>query len=148
MRYLNIWMNMTLTMMTSMRYDYPLNCIKIVNGGTLLTEGLKETQHTRIELDEENKSELEILYSFGVVLFEHTILSNDDVECSICYFAPSDVYDIVVIDKKNNALLKYESCSKLNEKYSSYFNLVNGQTIHSDGYGKLLCGSHSIEYVL
>ena len=111
-----------------------------------MSEGIKETEYTRIEVDEDNKSEIEILYSFDVVIFEHVICSNDDMEVSICYFAPSDVYDIVVIDKKNRRLLEYERCDKLNDKYSKYFNLIKGQTAHDDA--SLTCGSHSIEYTL
>ncbi|RAP54375.1 MAG: hypothetical protein BZ137_02530 [Methanosphaera sp. rholeuAM130] len=89
-----------------------------------------------------------MLYSFGVVLFEHTVLKNDSYEYSICYFAPSDVYDIVVIDKKHNLLLKYETCHQLNEKYSDYFNLINGQRALDDDGDELVCRSHSIEYTL
>ena len=113
-----------------------------------MAEGIKETQHTRIEVDEDNKSEIEMLYSFGVVIFEHVILSNENMEVSICYFAPSDVYDIVEIDKKNKALLKYDTCKQLNEKYSAYFNMINGQSVIDDDNHKLLCGSHSVEYTL
>ena len=111
-------------------------------------EGIKETQHTRIEVDEETKSDVEILYSFGVVIFEHTILKNDNIEISICYFAPGDVYDIVIIDKNNNSLLKYETSKQLNEKYNKYFNLINGQKTLDDDNNELNCRSHSVEYTL
>lgn len=113
-----------------------------------LSEGIKETQHTRIEVDDENRSEMEMLYSFGVVIFEHVIVSNDNMEVSICYFAPSDVYDIVVIDKKNKLLLKYETTKQLNERYDQYFNLINHQSIVDEDGGELICRSHSVEYTL
>lgn len=137
-----------------MIYEQEFCIIKLVitliayGWGFNMSEGIKETQHTRIEVDEDNKSEIEMLYSFGVVIFEHVILSNDKREVSICYFAPSDVYDIVVIDKKNSLLLKYETCNKLNEKYLVYFNLINHQSIVDEDDGKLICGSHSVEYTL
>ena len=113
-----------------------------------MLEGIKETQHTRIEKDKESQSEIEMLYSFGVVIFEHTILKNDDYEYSICYFAPGNVYDIVVLDKKNMKVLKYDSCDKLDDKYEKYFNLINGQKVLCDDGSELTCRSHSIEYTL
>lgn len=113
-----------------------------------MSEGIKETEHTRIEKDHSSESEIEMLYSFGVVLFEHCVLKNDTYEYSICYFAPSDVYDIVVINKKESKVIKFESCSKLDEKYSDYFNLINGEKTLDDDNNELICRSHSVEYTL
>lgn len=111
-------------------------------------EGIKETEFTRIEKDNDSLSEIEMLYSFNVVIFEHTILKNERYEYSICFFAPENIYDVVIIDKLNHTLLKYESTSTLNDKLSDYFNLINGEsTIDCDG-NKLICRSHSIEYTL
>ena len=45
----------------------------------MLYEGIKETENTRIEKDDETKAEIEMLYSFDVVLFEHTILKGDSL---------------------------------------------------------------------
>lgn len=113
-----------------------------------MVEGIKETEHTRIEKDRDNASEIEMLYSFGVVLFEHCVLKNDNYEYSICYFAPSDVYDIVVVDKINRKLVLYETYTKLNDKYESYFNLINGEITLDDDGNQLICRSHSVEYTL
>jgi len=114
----------------------------------LLVEGFKETEHTRIEKDKDSESEIEMLYSFGVVIFEHTVLKNDDYEYSICYFSPSDVYDIVVINKKKGCVDYFNSLNDLPEEYQKYYNLINGEkTFDKDG-NELICRSHSIEYTL
>lgn len=113
-----------------------------------MSEGLKETEHTRIEKDENSQSEIDMLYSFGVVLFEHTILKNDDYEYSICYFSPSDIYDIVIMNKKTGSLEVFESTNNLNEEFKDYFNLVNGQKTLDKNGNEIICRSHSVEYTL
>lgn len=113
-----------------------------------MVEGFKETEHTRIEKDSDSESEIEMLYSFGVVIFEHTVLKNDNYEYSICYFSPSDVYDITIINKKKGCVEYFKSTTKLPEEYVKYFNLINGEkTFDKDG-DELICRSHSIEYTL
>lgn len=110
-------------------------------------EGKKETQNTRIEKDEETKDEIEMLYSFGVVLFEHVILQSREKTISISYFAPQQIYDIVIENKKENKLIKYETKKELTEKYQKYYQLNKNETI-TENNEKIICTSHSIEYTL
>ena len=84
-------------------------------------EGIKETENTRIEKDDETKDEIEMLYSFGVVLFEHTILKKDHMTISICYFDPLKIYDIVIEDNLNKTLLSYKSTRQLDDDLKIYF---------------------------
>ena len=113
----------------------------------MLYEGKKETENTRIEKDDETKDEIEMLYSFGVVLFEHTILESEELTYSICYFAPQEVYDIVIENSKNGQLIKYESVKQLDDKTRKFYDLIKNDEI-TDGTNKYKCMSHSIEYTL
>jgi len=113
-----------------------------------LFEGVKETEHTRIEKDSSSESEIDMLYSFGVVIFEHCVLCNDSYEYSICYFAPRDIYDIVVINKKEGHVEYFETTHQLNDTYLSYFNFINGESVLDNDGNKLVCRSHSVEYTL
>lgn len=106
-------------------------------------EGKKETENTRIEMDEETRDEIEMLYTFDVVLFEHVILESETHTYSICYFAPEKIYDIVVEDKQLNRLEKYETTKQLDKSYEKYFKLNKNQKIDD-----IICTSHSIEYTL
>lgn len=114
----------------------------------MLYEGIKETQNTRIEKDDETIEEIEMLYSFGVVLFEHTILESAEYTYSICYFPPGDVYDIVIENKNDKSLLEYRVTDKLDKKFNLLFNLIKNQEITDDNNIKYTCMSHSIEYTL
>lgn len=114
----------------------------------MLYEGIKETQNTRIEKDDDTKSEIEMLYSFGVVLFEHTLLKTGELTVSICYFAPSNVYDIIIEDNVNHKLITYESKTELDEDYIKLFNLTKNEEIIDKNNLKYKCMSHSVEYTL
>lgn len=110
-------------------------------------EGIKETQNTRIEKTHETEAEIEMLYSFNVVLFEHVILQTQEETISISYFAPQEIYDIVIENKKENKLIKYETQKTLTKQYNKYFQLNKNDTIEENGQ-KITCTSHSIEYTL
>lgn len=114
----------------------------------MLYEGIKETENTRIEKDEETKDEIEMLYSFGVILFEHTILESDELMYSICYFEPKKVYDLVIQNKNNGKLISYEVKTKLNNQEKNYFNLTKNEETTDQNNNKLICMSHSVEYTL
>lgn len=112
----------------------------------MLYEGIKETQNTRIEKDDETKEEIEMLYSFDVVLFEHTIVESHNQIISICYFNPKQVYDVVIQDKSGK-LIRYEQLNQLDEKLEKYYNLIKNEEITENGI-KYKCMSHSVEYML
>lgn len=114
----------------------------------MLYEGIKETQNTRIEVDDDTKAEIEMLYSFGVVLFEHTILKSEELTISICYFDPLKVYDITIEDNINHSLISYESKTELDEDYKKYFKLTKNDEITDKNSVKYKCMSHSVEYTL
>lgn len=111
-------------------------------------EGIKETENTRIEKDDETKDEIEMLYSFGVVLFEHTILKKDHMTISICYFDPLKIYDIVIEDNLNKTLLSYKSTRQLDDDLKIYFNLTKNEEIVDRDNVNVKCMSHSVEYTL
>lgn len=113
----------------------------------MLYEGIKETENTRIEKDDETKEEIEMLYSFEVVLFEHTILKKDNISISICYFDPLKIYDIVIEDIKNNSLISYETATELTDEYRQLFNLTKNQELTYNNK-RYKCMSHSVEYTL
>ena len=114
----------------------------------MLYEGIKETQNTRIEKDDETESEIEMLYSFGVVLFEHTILKTEESTISICYFDPLGIYDIIIEDNTNLRLLSFESKTALDEDLMELFNLTKNDEITDKNNVKYKCMSHSVEYTL
>lgn len=111
-------------------------------------EGVKETENTRIERDFETNDEIEMLYSFGVVLFEHSIIESGDYCYSICYFAPDDIYDVVVEDNKSGKVLSYEVKKTLDSTLTNYFNLVKNESVHDERGNLIKCLSHSVEYTL
>lgn len=111
-------------------------------------EGIKETQNTRIEKDDDTKDEIEMLYSFGVVLFENTILKSEELTVSISFFSPLKIYDIVIEDNKNHRLVSYESKTELDEDFLKLFNLTKNEEIIDKNNVKYKCMSHSIEYTL
>lgn len=113
----------------------------------MLYEGIKETQNTRIEKDDDTEAEIEMLYSFGVVLFEHTILKTDELMISICYFDPLRIYDIIIEDNNNHTLISYESKTELDEEYMKLFNLTKNEETDKNNL-KYKCMSHSVEYTL
>lgn len=112
----------------------------------MLYEGIKETENTRIERDDETKEEIEMLYAFEVVIFEHVILESGKYSYSICYFAPREVFDIVIEDKNNNTR-SFETMGKLNERMDKLFQLNKGDNISIDDED-INCISHSVEYTL
>lgn len=114
----------------------------------MLYEGIKETQNTRIEKDDETAEEIEMLYSFGVVLFEHTLLESDEYTYSICYFPPKEVYDIVIENKNDKSLKEYKVTDKLDKRYDELFGLIKNQELTDEKNIKYKCMSHSIEYTL
>ena len=114
----------------------------------MLYEGIKETENTRIEKDDETKAEIEMLYSFDVVLFEHTILKGDKYTISICYFNPLKIYDIIIEDYINSCLISIESKNELDEEYKTFFNLIKNEEITDKNNNKYKCMSHSVEYTL
>ncbi|RAP52103.1 MAG: hypothetical protein BZ138_03650 [Methanosphaera sp. rholeuAM270] len=107
---------------------------------------MKETENTRIEKDSDTVDEIEMLYSFGVVLFEHVLLESDNVEYSICYFAPQEVYDIVIEDKENNSV-SYNQEKELTANQEKLFSLIKNETVILDDE-EFICKSHSIEHTL
>ncbi len=114
----------------------------------MLFEGIKETQNTRIEKDKETENEIEMLYSFGVVLFEHTILESDNKTISISYFEPEKIYDIIIEDKKQGKLIEYINTDQLNDTFKQYFSLIKNEETSDENNDILKCTSHSIEYSL
>lgn len=114
----------------------------------MLYEGIKETENTRIEKDKETEDEIEMLYSFGVVLFEHTLLKKEHQTISICYFAPLDVFDVVVEDNDNGRLVSYRAVKQLDDTLLKYFNLIKNEELIDDDGLTVKCTSHSVEYTL
>ncbi|WP_069593075.1 hypothetical protein [Methanosphaera sp. WGK6] len=112
-----------------------------------MSEGSKETENTRIEKDAENISEIELLYTFDVIIFEHTLLESEKYSYSICWTNPKQIYDVVIEDKQKGKLVKYEVVKKSSPKLSKYFNLIKGEKLVDDGC-QITCTSHSIEYKL
>ncbi|HII08087.1 MAG TPA: hypothetical protein HA355_00670 [Methanosphaera sp.] len=111
-------------------------------------EGMKETENTRIEKDDETRDEIDMLYSFGVVLFEHTILKKDEITISICYCDPLKIYDIVIENNVKSCLLSYKTLDQLDEEMEIYFNLTKNEEIVDKNNVKVRCMSHSVEYTL
>ncbi len=114
----------------------------------MLYEGIKETENTRIQRDDETNDEIEMLYSFGVVLFEHTILESDEQVYSICYFEPGKVYDVVIENKIDKRVEQIISTDKLDTKLQSYYDLTKNESISDENGKTLKCMSHSVEYTL
>lgn len=114
----------------------------------MLYEGIKETQNTRIEKDDDTLDEIKMLYSFDVVLFENTILKSEELTVSICFFNPLKIYDIVIEDNRNHCLISYESKAELDEDLNKLFNLTKNEEITDKNNVKYKCMSHSIEYTL
>ena len=114
----------------------------------MLYEGIKETENTRIEKDNETREEIEMLYTFGVVIFEHTILESDNTTISICYFEPEETYDIVIEDKKEGKLIEYRQTQQLDQTLQEYFDLTKNEEITDKENNTIKCISHSIEYKL
>lgn len=114
----------------------------------MLYEGIKETQNTRIEKDDDTKDEIEMLYSFDVVLFENTVLKSEETTISISFFSPLKIYDIVIEDNENLRLISYESKTELDEDLMKLFNLTKNEEIIDKNNVKYKCMSHSVEYTL
>lgn len=114
----------------------------------MFTEGIKETENTRIEKDPENFDEIEMLYSFGVVIFEHTILESEDYEYSFCWFEPEKIFDIIIKNRKLQTIEVFKSCPELDEEYEKLFQLIKDEEIKSNDKKIIKCVSHSIEYTL
>ncbi|MBR0471615.1 MAG: hypothetical protein IJI98_02825 [Methanosphaera sp.] len=110
-------------------------------------EGIKETQNTRIEKDKETLDEIEMLYSFGVVLFEHAILESEHKTYSISYFAPQQIYDIVIENKQENKLETYTTTTQLTGNMEKMFQLNKNEKIIINNE-EITCTSHSIEHTL
>jgi len=110
-------------------------------------EGIKETENTRIEKDDETKDEIEMLYSFGVVIFEHVIIESEQRRYSICYFAPEELYDIVIEDKQEKKVIRYDVKKQLDNNLEQYYGLNKNDTLELDGV-MYKCTSHSVEYTL
>ena len=89
-----------------------------------------------------------MLYSFGVVIFEHTILESEDYEYSFCWFEPEKIYDIIIKNKKLKNIEVFKSCPDLDEEYKKYFQLIKNEEIKSNDGEIIQCVSHSIEYTL
>ena len=114
----------------------------------MFTEGIKETENTRIEKDPENIDEIEMLYSFGVVIFEHTILESEYYEYSFCWFEPEKIFDVVIKNKNLQKIKVFKTCSKLDDEYEKLFQLIKCEEIKGKNNEIIKCISHSIEYTL
>lgn len=114
----------------------------------MLYEGIKETENTRIEKDDDNRDEIEMLYSFGVVIFEHTIVKKEELIISICYFDPLKIYDIVIEDNDNSSLVSYKTAKQLDDTLMEYFNMTKNEEIIDRDNNKIKCMSHCVEYTL
>lgn len=114
----------------------------------MLYEGKKETQNTRIEKDEDTREEIEMLYSFGVIIFEHVILKKEDIIISICYCDPLKTYDVVIEDNVNSSLISYKTYERLDDTLTEYFNLTQNEEIVDGDNKKVKCMSHCVEYTL